>query len=218
MSTKPTSIYTMSHYVHALILAGSIFFYTTTVTAQNKRFYTTTAISMAFPVGKLAQVTNPRLGTSFGIEYRLRPGLSIAGAWDSNALSVQTAKLVANLDPTLLENISQLKGRYKSNAFSAYVIGYAKKHTWTPYAMGGVGLNLISVPHVVYQPTIQLLSLESASNLTIFLSAGLGIDWQFSKTASAFAEATMYFVPFSSPVANNNSYLAAKLGFRFPFL
>ena len=217
--TEPLpKFYTMSHYVHALIFAGSLFLYTSTVNAQNKRFYTTTAISVAFPVGKLAQVTQPGLGTSFGIEYQLRPRLSIAGAWDSNSLTVQTAKLVTNLNPALMESVSQLKGRYKSNVFSAYVIGYAKKHTWTPYVMGGAGLNLISVPRVGYDPNLQLLSFESASSLTILLSAGVGIDWQFSKSASAFVEGNSYFVPFSSPVASNNSYLAAKLGFRFPFL
>ncbi|MEZ0540334.1 hypothetical protein [Fibrella arboris] len=181
------------------------------------RFFTTTGVSLAFPVSALRKVAGNGRGTSFTLEYRINSRVSVAGAWDANLLPVQTARLVANVDPALQRIVSELKGVYQANAFGAYIIWYGKDRPLKPYLTGGVGLNSITVPQLVYDAQTQLLSLESASKLNGFVSGGFGINWQFSKPVAAFGEANAYVVPASSPVAvGSNSYLTAKLGLRFP--
>ncbi len=181
------------------------------------RFFTTTGVSLAFPVGSLRQVAANGRGTTFTIEYRTKPRFSVAGAWDANFLPVQTSKLVAGLDPVLKVAINQLKGAYQTNAFGVYGIWYGKNRPLRPYLTGGVGLNIITVPELVYTPASQLLSLESVSKASGFLSGGIGINWQFSKPLAAFGEVNAYVVPVSSPVAaKSNSYLTTKIGLRFP--
>lgn len=181
------------------------------------RFFTTTGVSLAFPVGALRHVAQFGRGTAFNIEYRINARFSLAGAWDANSLSVQTTKLVAMLDPALKVAVNELKGKYQVNAFGLYAVWYGKNRRVSPYLIGGIGLNSITVPELRYQPQTRLLSLESASTQTIFLSGGFGINWQFSKPVAAFGEASAYIVPASSPVAaRSNNYLTAKMGLRFP--
>jgi hypothetical protein len=181
------------------------------------RFFTTTGVSLAFPVSSLRQVAENGRGTTFNVEYRIRPRFSIAGAWDAHFLPVQTTKLVAGLNPALKLAINELKGAYQTNAFGVYGIWYGKNRAIRPYLTGGVGLNVITVPELVYNPAIRLLSLESVSTLTGFLSGGIGINWQFSQPIAAFGEANAYIVPAGSPVAaGSNSFLTAKIGLRFP--
>jgi len=71
------------------------------VGAPTGRFFTTTGVSLAFPVSSLREVAQNGRGTTFNIEYRIRPRFSIAGAWDANVLPIQTTKLVAALNPAL---------------------------------------------------------------------------------------------------------------------
>jgi len=184
--------------------------------AQEGRFFTTTGVSLAFPVSPLRHVTQAGRGTTFNREYRLSSRFSIAGGWDANLLPVQTTKLVTGLAPTLKLTINQLKGVYQTNAFGAYAIWYGKTRTIRPYVIGGVGLNSITVPQLAYDPQVQLLSLESVTNLTVFVSGGFGVNWQFSKPVALFGEANGYWVPATSPVAQTNSFLTAKMGLRFP--
>jgi hypothetical protein len=202
--------------VSLLILAHSLA-WSQSVTVSEGRFFTTTGVSLAFPVSPLRQVAENGRGTTFNLEYRIRPRFSIAGVWDANFLPVQTAKLVSGLNPALKVAINELKGAYQTNALGVYGIWYGKKRPVKPYLTGGVGMNFITVPKLVYDSASQLLSLESVSNLTGFLSGGVGIDWKFSKPIAAFGEVNAYIVPASSPVsAQSNSYLTAKVGLRFP--
>lgn len=188
-----------------------------TVGTPTGRFFTTTGVSVAFPVSSLRQVAENGRGTTFNIEYRIRPRFSIAGAWDANFLPVQTTKLVAGLNPTLKLSIYELKGAYQTNTFGVYGIWYGKSRPVKPYLTGGLGLNIITVPELIYTPVNGLLSLESVSNLTGFLSGGIGINWQFSQPIAAFGEVNAYIIPASSPVAaRSNNYLTAKIGLRFP--
>jgi hypothetical protein len=199
-----------------LLLANSLA-WSQSVTVPDGRFFTTTGVSLVFPVSPLRHVAENGRGTTFNLEYRILPRFSIAGAWDANFLPVQTTKLVAGLNPTLKVAINELKGAYQTNAFGVYGIWYGKSRPLRPYLTGGGGLNVITVPKLVYSPGSQLLSLESVSNLTGFLSGGLGINWQFLQPIAAFGEVNAYIVPASSPVsAQSNSYLTAKIGLRFP--
>ena len=188
-----------------------------TVGAPTGRFFTTTGVSLAFPVSSLQHVAGIGRGTTFNLEYRINPRFSVAGAWDANSLPVQTTKLVHDLDPLLKLSINQLKGAYQTNAFGLYAIWYGKGRTVRPYLTAGAGLNSITVPRLVYDAQIQLLSLESGSMLTGFVSGGLGINWQFSQPVALFGEVSVYVVPAGSVVATgSNNYLTTKLGLRFP--
>ncbi len=187
------------------------------VAVPESRFFTTTGVSLAFPVGALrAAATNGR-GTTVNMEYRITRRFSLMGAWDSNTLPVQSTALVANLGPVLQATVAKLKGDYISNAVGLYGLWYLNQHKVKPYLVGGAGLNIVSVPIPVFDPTTKLLSLESAVYPTFFAQAGLGLNWQFSKPIALFAETTILFVPAGSPVsAGGNSLINAKIGLQFP--
>lgn len=199
-----------------LLLVGCLLLSYWTI-AQDNRVFSTTAVNLTFPVGALQTATQPGWGTSFAIEYRLKPTFALVGAWDSNKLPVQSANLLARLAPALHGAVAEIKGRYITNALGLYAVRYFKSGRTRPYLTGGVGLNFITVPAPAYNGQTRLLSLESASTLTIYAMGGFGINWQFAPSVALFGEANAYFVPFSSAVATgSNSFLTLKTGLRFP--
>ena len=203
--------------IHLLLLAGSLLLSYRATAQSDGRVFTTTAVDLAFPVAALRTETQPGWGTSFTIEYRLKPSFALVGAWDSNKLPVQSANLLAKLAPALRGAVAELKGTYLTNALGLYGIRYFKSGRTRPYLTGGVGLNIITVPAPFYNEQTRLLSLESASKLTIYAMGGFGINWQFAKPVAFFGEANAYFVPASSAVASgSNSFLTLKTGLRFP--
>lgn len=187
------------------------------VAAQEARFFTTTGVSLAFPVGTLRQATQNGRGTTVNIEYRLNPRFSVGGAWDSNVLPVQSARLLMGLDPTLRGTVATLKGEYTANALGVYGIYYGTQRSIRPYLLVGTGLNVITVPTPIVNEQTRLLSLESTSSVAFFGAAGVGVNWQVSKPVAFFSEASAYWVPAASLVSSgDNSYLTAKIGLRFP--
>jgi hypothetical protein len=184
--------------------------------SSDGHFFTTTGFSLAFPVGNLQTVAKNGRGTSFAVEYKVTPMWSIMGAWDNNTLPIQSAKLLAKLDPALRSAITELKGDYITNALGLYGVRYIGKRRVRPFLTGGAGLNIITLPAPNYNPQTQLLSLESASHLTVYAMAGLGMNWQFSKPAAMFGEIDAYVVPAETPAAQSNSFLTTKIGLRFP--
>lgn len=197
-------------------LAQSATAQTPTNAVSDGRFFTTTGVSLAFPVGDLRMATQNGRGTSFTLEYKISPVWSVAGAWDSNTLPVQSAKLLAKLDPALRPAIADLKGDYITNALGLYGIRYVGQRRTRAFLTGGAGLNIITLPAPTYNPQTKLLSLESASHLTPYVIVGLGMSWQFSQPVGMFSEVDAYIVPASTPAAQSNSFLTAKIGLRFP--
>lgn len=187
------------------------------VAAQEARFFTTTGVSLAFPVGTLRQATQNGRGTTVNIEYRLRPRFSVVGAWDSNVLPVQSARLLVGLDLSLRGAVTTLKGDYTANTLGVYGIYYGPQRSLRPYLLGGAGVNVITVPTPTVNEQTRQLSLESTSVVAFFGSAGIGLNWQFSKPVAFFGEASAYWVPAASLVSSGaNSYLTTKMGLRFP--
>jgi len=186
--------------------------------AQEKRVYTTSGVSLAIPLGDLRAATQNGWGTSFAGEYRLSKRVFVHGVWDNNKLPVQSAKLLAGLDPALRTTVTNLKGTYVSNTlglFGQYRLTPGK--AVQPYLTAGLGFNIITVPAPVYNDQTRLLSLESSSVLTLFGAAGAGIHWQLSKSVGVFGEGIVYYTPAKSAVTTgNNSYLTTKFGVRFP--
>lgn len=204
------------HLWRVLVLVGCMLL-PNRMAAQEARFFTTTGVSLALPLGTLRQATQNGRGTTVNIEYRLSPRFSVAGAWDSNVLPVQSARLLMGLDPTLRGSVATLKGEYTTNALGVYGIYYGTQRSLRPYLLGGAGLNVITVPTPIVNEQTRLLSLESTSSAAFFGAAGVGINWQFSKPVAFFGEASAYWVPASSLVNSGaNSYLTAKMGLRFP--
>jgi|GEM_PF-3000418 len=189
---------------------------TPTNAVSDGRFFTTTGVSLAFPAGNLRTATQNGRGTSFTLEYKLTPVWSVAGAWDSNTLPVQSAKLLAKLDPALRPAIANLKGDYITNAIGLYGIRHIGQRRVRAFLTGGAGLNIITLPAPLYSSQTQLLSLESASHRTLYAMAGFGMNWQFSKPVGLFSEVDAYIVPAETPAAQSNSYLTTKIGLRFP--
>lgn len=185
--------------------------------AQETRFFTTTGVSLAFPLGTLRKATQAGRGTTVNIEYRLNARFSVAGAWDNNVLPLQTGRLLAGLPSALRGNVTAIKGEYTTNALGLYGLYYPRRGTFRPYLMSGLGLTVITLPRPTFDEQTGLLSLESASSGAFFGAAGVGLNWQFSKPVALFGEATGYWVPTASAVASGaNSYLTVKLGLRFP--
>lgn len=181
------------------------------------RFFTTTGVSLAFPMAGLRSATRQGRGTTVNIEYRITSTVSIAAAWDNNTLPVQSANLLGKLEPALRGTITELKGDYSTNALGLSGIRYFKCGLVRPYLTVGAGLNIITVPAPAYSAQTQLLALESASNPTFFAVAGCGMNWQFSRPVALFSEAALYVVPAGSPVTDGaNNYLTLKMGLRFP--
>ena len=185
--------------------------------AQKNTVFTTTAVNLIAPIGSLSETTQGGLGTSFSIDYRVKPSFLLVGRWDSSKLPVQSVALLEKLDPSLRGLVNEVKGKYVSNALGLYGVYYLTTGRVKPYLTAGPGFNIITVPTPFYNRQSRQLSLESTTKITLYGLAGAGLDWQFSKSVSAFGDVNIYLVPGSSLVAaGGNSYLTGKLGIRLP--
>ena len=208
----------MRHYLLFFLLITSLVWHPNLVAAQDHRVYTTSGVSLAFPLGDLRTAAQNGWGTSFAVEYRLSSTVSIHGVWDSNKLPVQSARLLAGLDPALRTVVTNLKGKYVSNALGLFgQYRFAPGQSVQPYLTAGLGFNIITVPAPVYNEQTRVLSLESSSMLTIFGAAGGGIHWQLAKSVGVFGEGIVYYTPAKSAVTTgSNNFLTVKFGVRFP--